>query len=80
MLTSGLEKWLRVLTVCSLENRGLESHTHMLAHNLSAGMFEWVPGMHVQAHMHTKYPHALKKKKKKTKAVKSRMRFIHRLE
>lgn len=50
--------------MCSLENRGLESHIHMLSHSLSAGTFVWVPGMHVQAHMHTKYPHALKKKKK----------------
>lgn len=42
---------------------GPESHTHTLAPNLSSGMCVWVPGMHV-AHMHTKYPHTLKKKKK----------------
>lgn len=41
---------------------GPESHTHMLAPNLSSGMRVWVPGMHV-THMHTKYPHTLKKKK-----------------
>lgn len=50
----------------------------MLAHNLSAGMFVWVPGMHVQAHMHTEYPHALKKKKNQGGKVKDEL--IRRLE